>query len=92
MGRQGTGANTNNRNILDSKAVQSLKTLSHDKSSFRTWNDKFINVFTQVRQKSRRVFDAMCKFIDKEETGTFRFQMEENLFTSAGIDQDTSDE
>ena len=26
IGRQGAGANTNNRNILDSKAVQSIKT------------------------------------------------------------------
>ena len=41
---------TRHQTVLDSKSVQNIKQFGGDKSMFRTWNDKFINVFTQVRQ------------------------------------------
>ena len=48
--------------VLDSKSVQGINVFSHDKATFRTWNDKFINVFTQVRPNSRKLFatDGAC--------------------------------
>ena len=82
-----TAGGTRYHNVLDSKSIQSIKQFGGDKSTFRTWNDKFINVFTQVRANSRAVFDAMCKHVDREIEEAFEIKHNSEWFKTQGIDQ-----
>ena len=50
-------------NVLDSKAVMNIKVFKDDKSSFRAWHEKFVNIFTQVCKGSRPVFEAMTAHV-----------------------------
>ena len=47
------GGGQHKRNVLESKAVANIKTLSSDKSSFRTWHEHVFNVMEQLRPGSR---------------------------------------
>ena len=61
--------------ILESKSVQSIKNLGSDKGGFRTWNEKLINIVSQIRPGSRKLFAAMGEFVDKDndlDEGLFR--------------------
>ena len=42
---QRSGAQSRKRGILGSRAVGSIKTLGSDKTVFRGWNEKLVNVF-----------------------------------------------
>ena len=52
--------------ILESKAVQSIKNLGSDKGGFRIWNEKLINIVSQIRPGSRKLFTAISEYIDKD--------------------------
>merc|ERR1711873_326014 len=57
--------------ILESKAIANIKTLISDKTTFRSWNEKLINVFSQARQGCRGMFRAMAEYVDQDMTGDF---------------------
>ena len=40
--------------------------LSNDKSSFRNWNDRMVNVVVNARPGTRRNFKSMMEHVDKE--------------------------
>ena len=44
------------RSILESKAVCNLSSLGSDKTMYRLWNERLINVVAAVRFGSRRLF------------------------------------
>ena len=71
------------RGILESKAVSNLSNLGSDKTTFRMWNERLINVVSQVRFGSRKLFRAMMEYVDQEEGGNF-----EELFKSSQEGQD----
>ena len=48
-------------NVLESKSVANIKTLGSDKTSFRTWHEKVVNVMEQLRPGSRGLFKALTK-------------------------------
>ena len=60
--------------ILESKSVQSIKNLGSDKGGFRMWNEKLINIVSQIRPGSRKLFSAMGEFIDGDN------DLDEDLF------------
>ena len=57
--------------ILDCRSVSSIKVLSNDKTTFRTWNEKLINVVSQARPGTRVLFKAMAEFVEQDMEGTF---------------------
>ena len=59
---QATGSSHQSRKwgILESKAIAGIKTLGSDKTSFRSWNDKLINVLSQARPGCRCMLKAMA--------------------------------
>ena len=70
---QGLIDNNNNRNaphrrhgILESKSVSNMKSLGSDKTGFRMWNEKLINIVSQIRPGSRRFFAAISEYIDRD--------------------------
>ena len=60
--------------ILESKSVQSIKNLGSDKGGFRMWNEKLINIVSQIRPGSRKLFSAIGEFIDRDN------DLDEDLF------------
>ena len=46
---QQSGGTQRRLGILESKAVANIKTLVSDKTTFRSWNEKLINVFSQAK-------------------------------------------
>ncbi len=45
----GNGNNREARSMLEFKSIYSLKQLGGDKGSYKEWNEKFKNSFTQAR-------------------------------------------
>ncbi len=86
---QGMAASATNRkgNILDNKAVSGIKMLSGIKSSFREWNEKFINVYVQARTGTRKVFKEMASHIDKEVDQDFDVLFDDHWFAQEGLDK-----
>ncbi len=84
----GMATSTANRkgNILDNKAVSSIKTLS-TKSSFREWNEKFVNVYAQARIGARTVFKDMASHIDKEVDQEFEDIFDDAWFTQENLNR-----
>ena len=68
--QQNQGTPKRNQPILDSKAIQGIKGYSGDRSEFRDWTEKFINIMSQVRRGSRHIMESMNKHIDQGKTGT----------------------
>ena len=68
---QQSGGTQRRHGILESKAVANIKTLISDKTTFRSWNEKLINVFSQARQGCRGMFRAMAEYVDQDMTGDF---------------------
>ena len=52
------------RGILENKSVTNLPMLGTDKNSFRKWNDRLVNVVSNVRPGSRKVLKAMMEYVD----------------------------
>ena len=73
MARNGGGTDRTYRprGILESKAVNNLPMLGTDKNTFRTWNERLINVVSQDRYVSRKLFKAMMGYADQEGGGNF---------------------
>ena len=73
MVRNGGGPDRTHRprGILESKAVSNLSMLGTDKNTFRTWNERLINVVSQDRYGSRTLFKAMMDYADQESGGNF---------------------
>ena len=69
---QQTRGTQKKQGILESKATASIKTLISDKTTFRSWNEKLINVFSQARQGCRGMFRAMAEHVDQETTDDFK--------------------
>ena len=59
------------RGISESKAVCKLSNLGTDKTTFRMWNERLINVVSQDRYGSRKLFKAMMDHVDQEGGGNF---------------------
>ena len=66
------------RGILESKAVSNLSMLGTDKNTFRMWNEKLINVVSQDRYGSRKLFKAMMDYVDQEQGGNFEEMFQES--------------
>ena len=69
--RGGRDSGSQHRGILESRAVGGLTRLGSDKTTFRMWNERLINVVTAVRFGSRRLFKAMMDYVDQEVGGNF---------------------
>ena len=52
------------KSILDHKAIMNMKLLSSDKSSFKLWNEKFVNAFEAAIKGARTVFELITNEID----------------------------
>ena len=52
--------------ILESKSAQSVKTLGSDMKGLRMWNEKLVNIVSQIRPGSRRLLSAIGEFIDRD--------------------------
>ena len=59
------------RGILESKSVSSLPILGSDKHAFRNWNDRLVNIVSNIRPGSRKILKAMMEFVDQEIGGDF---------------------
>merc|ERR1712163_108641 len=59
------------RGILECKSVSSLPMLGSDKHGFRNWNDRLVNIVSNIRPGSRKILRAMMEFVDQEGTGDF---------------------
>ena len=59
------------RGILEHKSVTSLPMLGTDKNSFRNWNDRMVNVVVNVRPGTRKIFQYMMEYVDKEKGDGF---------------------
>ena len=68
---QQSGGTQKRIGILESKAVANIKTLASDKTTFRSWNEKLINVFSQARQGCRSMFRSMAEYVDQDMAGDF---------------------
>merc|ERR1711989_30215 len=68
---QQSGMTQKRQGILESKAAANIKTLISDKATFRSWNEKLINVFSQARQGCRGMFRSMAEYVDQDLTGDF---------------------
>ena len=64
--REGTGAGKG-WNVLDSKAIANMKMLGADKSGFRSWREKLVNIMEQMRPGSRGIMKALARHVDNEE-------------------------
>ena len=53
------------------KSVSNLPALGNDKNSFRHWNDRLVNVVVNVRPGTRKLFECMMEYIDRETGGDF---------------------
>ena len=67
----GRGSGPSARGILESRAVNGLSSLGTDKTTFRMWNERLINVVTAVRFGTRKLFKAMMDYVDQEAGGNF---------------------
>ena len=65
------GGGRHNRNVLESKSVANMKTLSSGKASFRMWHEKLVNVMEQLRPGSRGLFKVLTKYVDREVEANF---------------------
>ena len=59
------------RGILECKSVSNLPMLGSDKHGFRNWNDRLVNIVSNIRPGSRKILKAMMEFVDQEGTGDF---------------------
>ena len=59
------------RGILENKSVSSLPMLGSDKLAFRNWNDRLVNIVSNIRPGSRKILKAMMEFVDQEIPGDF---------------------
>ena len=57
--------------ILENKSVGNLPVLGSDKNSFRHWNDRLVNVVANVRPGTRKLFECMMEYVDRENEGDF---------------------
>ena len=76
-GKNGGGGNYRRNNILDSKAVRNLKMIGADKSGFRAWHERLVNIMEQIRPGSRGRFKALARHVDHEVTEEFAEWMED---------------
>ena len=56
---------------MENKSVSNLPVLGNDKSSFRHWNDRLVNVIVNVRPGTRKLFECMMEYVDRETVGDF---------------------
>ena len=61
-----SGGSARKFGILESKAIQGIKPLGTDKVGFRMWNEKLINIVSQVRPGARKLFAAITEFVDQD--------------------------
>ena len=59
------------KGILDREAVSNLPMLGTDKTTFRMWNERLINVGSRDRYGSRKLFKAMMDYVDQEDDSNF---------------------
>ena len=59
------------RGILESMVVRNLPALGADKTLLRTWNDRLVNVMSQLRPGTRKIFQFMMEYVDQERGGNF---------------------
>ena len=52
-------------------SVTSLPMLNKDKTSFRHWNDRMMNVVINARPGTRTIFQYMMVYVDKDTDGEF---------------------
>ena len=76
------GSGHRKQGILESKSVQGIKALGSDKGGFRMWNEKLINIITQIRPGSRKLFTAMAEHVDRDN------DIDEKLFLARFEDSD----
>ena len=79
-------------NVLDSKAIANMKTFKDDKSSFRAWHEKFVNVFSQVARGCSVVFDELSAHVDKESSADFDDEHDEMWFEERDLNRDKFEE
>ena len=60
--------------------TEHLPMLETDENTFRTWNERLINVVSQERYGSRKLFKAMMDYVDQEYGGNF-----EELFQGSEV-------
>ena len=63
--RENAGGHRRN-NVLESKAVSNLKTLGSERSTFRMWHEKLVNIMEQLSPGSRGLFKALTRYVDHE--------------------------
>ena len=69
--KSGGGGHYRRNNILECKSVTNLKMIGADKSGFRAWHERLVNVMEQIRPGSRGIFKALARHVDHEVTEEF---------------------
>ena len=57
--------------VLEIKAVSNLKMVGGDKTGFRAWHERLVNIMEQIRPGSRSVLRALVRHVDHEVTEDF---------------------
>ncbi len=68
------------RSASESKAISALKTYSSDRTSFKNWNDKFINAMDQLHTGTRHVMKIVREKLDVE-----KYDMPDSAWLEAKI-------
>ena len=54
-------------NVLESKSIANMKSLGFDKTGFRAWHEKLVNIMEQLRPGCRGILRALARYVDQEE-------------------------
>ena len=54
-------------NVLESKSVANMKSLGSDKTGFRAWHEKLVNIMEQLSPGCRGILKALVRYVDQEE-------------------------
>ena len=65
------GGGYRRHNVLESKAVSNLKMVGGDKTGFRAWHERLVNIMEQIRPGSRGTLRALVGHVDHEMTEDF---------------------
>ena len=60
------GGGYRKNNVLESKAVTNMKSIGSDKTGFRSWHEKLVNIMEQIRPGSRSLFKALTRHVEHE--------------------------
>jgi hypothetical protein len=70
-GKGGSSEQQRRRGIMESKAIQGIKTLTNERSGFRMWHDKLVNAFAQTEGGYRIVMEEITRCLDQGKSMDF---------------------